>query len=148
MVKLVAWRGVFVQEVSLKEALNLRFCASLLGTAGLALARTITEDQLESLHDLVRQMGEARADGDIEKYNRLIENSDANGGGWPLFNMHTMAGLMNGWLVEFHLGMQLVGKQLFVDPPRPDQGVVRIPDQPGLGLQPNRDSLGDTLVRS
>ncbi len=72
----------------------------------------------------------------------------ANGGGWPLFNMHTMAGLMNGWLVEFHLGMQLVGEQLFVDPPRPDQGVVRIPDQPGLGLQPNRDSLGDTLVRS
>lgn len=84
LVKLVARRGVFVQEVSLKEALNAYDVrASLLGTAGLALARTITEDQLESLHDLVRQMGEARADGDIEKYyplnlefhNRLIEYS-------------------------------------------------------------------------
>jgi hypothetical protein len=34
----------------------------------------------------------------------------ANGGGWPLFNMHTMAGLMNGWRVEFHLDMQALGE--------------------------------------
>ncbi len=24
--------------------------------------------------------------------------------------MHTMAGLMNGWYVEYHLGMQAVGE--------------------------------------
>lgn len=71
----------------------------------------------------------------------------ANGGGWPLLNMHTMAGLMNGWLVEFHLGMQLVGERLFVDPPQPEHGFVRIPQRPGLGLVPNRDNLKETLVR-
>ena len=72
----------------------------------------------------------------------------ANGGGWPLFNMHTMAAFMNGWLVEFHLGMQFVGERLFIDPPRPQEGIVNIPNSPGLGLDPNRDALRDTRVKS
>ena len=29
----------------------------------------------------------------------------ANGGGWPIFNMHHLCGLMNGGPVEFHYGM-------------------------------------------
>jgi L-alanine-DL-glutamate epimerase-like enolase superfamily enzyme len=41
----------------------------------------------------------------------------ANGGGWPHFNMHLIAGLMNGWRVEFHLGMQQVGVRIFPDAP-------------------------------
>ena len=73
----------------------------------------------------------------------------ANGGGWPRFNMHTMAGLMNGWLVEFHLGMKYVEDHIFKNPPEPDpkDNVVRIPKAPGLGLEPNKDVLKDTLVR-
>ncbi|WP_136063972.1 mandelate racemase/muconate lactonizing enzyme family protein [Modicisalibacter radicis] len=70
----------------------------------------------------------------------------ANGGGWPLFNMHTMAGLANGWLVEWHLGMVSVGETLFVDPPRPENGILTIPDRPGLGLEIDRDGLKDTHV--
>jgi L-alanine-DL-glutamate epimerase-like enolase superfamily enzyme len=70
----------------------------------------------------------------------------ANGGGWPLFNMHTMAGLMNGWLVEWHLGMVSVGESIFVDPPRPENGVISIPDAPGLGLTVDRDGLRETRV--
>jgi len=71
----------------------------------------------------------------------------ANGGGWPLFNMHTMAGLMNGWRVEFHLDMQLVGEQVFVNPPRPENNIVRIPAAAGLGLTPNHDALRDALIK-
>ncbi|MBI4183033.1 MAG: mandelate racemase/muconate lactonizing enzyme family protein [Proteobacteria bacterium] len=71
----------------------------------------------------------------------------ANGGGWPLFNMHTMAGLMNGWLVEYHLGMQAVGEAVFVDPPRPIDGDVIIPKAPGLGLKVNHDALKETRVK-
>ncbi|MCC7487680.1 MAG: mandelate racemase/muconate lactonizing enzyme family protein [Burkholderiales bacterium] len=71
----------------------------------------------------------------------------ANGGGWPLFNMHVMAGLMNGWRVEFHLDMQAVGEQMFIDPPGPVDNIVRIPKAPGLGLKPNRPMLRETLVR-
>ena len=72
----------------------------------------------------------------------------ANGGGWPLFNMHTMAGLMNGWLVEWHLGMVAVGETIFIDPPRPQAGEIAIPDGPGLGLKLNAEALNDTRVRA
>jgi L-alanine-DL-glutamate epimerase-like enolase superfamily enzyme len=71
----------------------------------------------------------------------------ANGGGWPLFNMHSMAGLMNGWRVEFHLDMQSVGEQVFVNPPQPQNNIVKIPNAPGLGLKPNVDRLKESLVK-
>ncbi len=71
----------------------------------------------------------------------------ANGGGWPLFNMHVMAGLMNGWRVEFHLDMVAVGELMFVNPPQPKDNIVKIPALPGLGLKPNRAVLKDTVVK-
>jgi L-alanine-DL-glutamate epimerase-like enolase superfamily enzyme len=58
----------------------------------------------------------------------------ANGGGWPLFNMHLLAGMMNGWIVEWHLGMVAVGERLFPDAPKPKDGFIEILDRPGLGL--------------
>lgn len=70
----------------------------------------------------------------------------ANGGGWPRFNMHTMAGLMNGWRVEFHLGMKFIEDQIFVDPPEPADGIVRLPKAPGLGMEVRTDVLSDTKV--
>ncbi|WP_158884816.1 mandelate racemase/muconate lactonizing enzyme family protein [Amycolatopsis anabasis] len=70
----------------------------------------------------------------------------AHGGGWPLFNMHTLAGLMNGWILEWHLGMVQVGELLFPDAPRPVDGRITIPDRPGLGLTVDRDALRQTLV--
>ena len=71
----------------------------------------------------------------------------ANGGGWPLHNMHTMAGLMNGWRVEFHLDMQSIGEQVYIDPPRPQDNIVRIPAAPGLGLTPNVEKLKESRVQ-
>ncbi len=71
----------------------------------------------------------------------------ANGGGWPLFNMHLMAGMANGWLVEWHLGMVAVGETIFKDPPRPEGGIIKIPDAPGLGLTVDEDALKDTLIK-
>ena len=60
--------------------------------------------------------------GMAQAYNLPI----ANGGGWPLHNLHTMAGLMNGWRVEFHLGMQATGELLFKNPPKPEGNIVRV----------------------
>ena len=69
----------------------------------------------------------------------------ANGGGWPLHNLHTMAGLMNGWRVEFHLpSMQATG-ELYKDPPKPDGNIVRV-SKKRLGLEPNVEALKDTLM--
>jgi L-alanine-DL-glutamate epimerase-like enolase superfamily enzyme len=70
----------------------------------------------------------------------------ANGGGWPIFNMHLMAGMMNGWFIEWHLGMVAVGETLFTDAPKPVDGMLTIPDRPGLGLTLNRDAWRDTRV--
>jgi L-alanine-DL-glutamate epimerase-like enolase superfamily enzyme len=72
----------------------------------------------------------------------------ANGGGWPRFNMHTMAGLMNGWRVEFHLGMKYLEEQIFKNPPQidPATNTVTIPDAPGLGMEVNEDALDDSRV--
>jgi L-alanine-DL-glutamate epimerase-like enolase superfamily enzyme len=72
----------------------------------------------------------------------------ANGGGWPLFNLHTMAGLMNGWMVEWHLGMVQAGERIFRNPPAPVDGVLEVPQRPGLGLELDRDGLRDTEVRA
>ena len=76
-----------------------------------------------------------------------LQHQIANGGGWPLYNLHTMAGLMNGWRVEFHLGMQEVGEQVFVDPPKPENNIVRVGTKPGVGLEPNVEALKATQMK-
>lgn len=70
----------------------------------------------------------------------------ANGGGWPLFNMHLLAGMMNGWIVEWHLGMVAVGETMFSDAPKPKDGWIDIPDRPGLGLTLDRAGWQDTRI--
>lgn len=65
----------------------------------------------------------------------------ANGGGWPHMNMHLIAGVANGWRVEFHVPMWRTGEAIFKNPPRPEKGWVTLPDRPGLGLEPNEDAL-------
>lgn len=71
----------------------------------------------------------------------------ANGGGWPHHNAHLIAGVANGWRVEFHVPMWVTGEMIFRDPPKPVRGTVTLPDRPGLGLEPNEDALRDTLER-
>lgn len=69
----------------------------------------------------------------------------ANGGGWPHHNMHLQAAVYNGWRVEFHLDMWLIGEAIFYDPPAPSNGRVALTDRPGLGLEPREDTLKETL---
>jgi L-alanine-DL-glutamate epimerase-like enolase superfamily enzyme len=68
----------------------------------------------------------------------------ANGGGWPHHNMHLLAGVANGWRVEFHLLMWRAGEAIFRDPPRPEGGRVTLSERPGLGLEPDLDVLRDS----
>jgi L-alanine-DL-glutamate epimerase-like enolase superfamily enzyme len=70
-------------------------------------------------------------------YNLTI----ANGGGWPLFNMHTMAGMMNGWYVEWHLGIVQIGETFFKNAPVPENGEITLSEQPGLGLTVDYDNV-------
>ena len=70
----------------------------------------------------------------------------ANGGGWPIFNMHLLCGVMNGGPVEFHYGMWQTGKQFFHGTPDPIQGELKISGLPGLGFTPNYDALDDGRI--
>lgn len=72
----------------------------------------------------------------------------ANGGGWPMFNMHLLAGVMNGGPVEFHYGMWMTGKHFFEGTPDPVNGKVTIPDRPGLGFTPKYDALEEARVKT
>jgi L-alanine-DL-glutamate epimerase-like enolase superfamily enzyme len=69
----------------------------------------------------------------------------ANGGGQPHHNMHLIAGVTNGWLVEFHYGNMLRDEAIYVNPPRFDKGWLTLPEKPGLGLEPNHDALKEYL---
>jgi L-rhamnonate dehydratase len=72
--------------------------------------------------------------------------SDAGGGG--IYCLHHVAGFRNGSLAEWHVITEQVERILFVDPPTPDNGQVRLPAAPGFGLTLNREALKDTLVRT
>lgn len=65
----------------------------------------------------------------------------ANGGGWPIFNMHHLCGLMNGGPVEFHYGMWQTGKHFFEGTPDPVDGRMTLSGRPGLGFTPKYDAL-------
>ncbi len=71
----------------------------------------------------------------------------ANGGGWPHHNAHLIAGVANGWRVEFHVPMWVTGEVIFRNPPTPVRGMVTLPEASGLGLEPNEDALRDSLER-
>ncbi len=77
-----------------------------------------------------------------QSYNILI----ADGGGWPHHNMHLQAAASNGWRVEFHYIMWQTGNIIFRNPPQPVKGNVTLTEDPGLGLDPNRDALKEYLV--
>jgi L-alanine-DL-glutamate epimerase-like enolase superfamily enzyme len=69
-----------------------------------------------------------------------------NGGGWPLHNLHAMAGFANGGMVEFHLDMRQIGEALFDGAPRPERGMIAVPDAPGLGLVSRPEVMERTRV--
>jgi L-rhamnonate dehydratase len=65
----------------------------------------------------------------------------ANGGAWPFHNMHLQAGVANGSLVELHyLAIELC-KQIYTDLPSARDGMLDLPEKPGLGFELNRDAV-------
>lgn len=65
----------------------------------------------------------------------------ANGGAWPFHNMHLQAGVANGSLVELHyLAIELC-KQIYTDLPSAKDGVLVLPEKPGLGFELDRDAV-------
>jgi len=42
--------------------------------------------------------------------------------------------------------MWMVGNTIYKNPPQPVKGFVTLGEEPGLGLEPNRDALRDSLI--
>lgn len=70
----------------------------------------------------------------------------ADGGGWPHHNMHFQAAVSNGWRVEYHYLMWMVGEAIYQNPPGPEKGYVTMAEEPGLGLEPKKDALREYLT--
>ena len=71
----------------------------------------------------------------------------ANGGAWPHHNMHLHAGLANGSLVEYHSVAVDCCRMVFDDLPVPSNGVLALPERPGLGFEPNRERVAELAKR-
>ena len=71
----------------------------------------------------------------------------ANGGAWPHHNMHLHAGLANGSLVEYHAVAVECCKLVFDGLPEPQNGVLTLPELPGLGFAPNRERIAELAKR-
>ncbi len=71
----------------------------------------------------------------------------ANGGAWPHHNMHLHAGLANGSLVEYHSVAVQCCELVFDHLPKPERGVLRLPDKPGLGFAPDPARVAELARR-
>ncbi len=64
----------------------------------------------------------------------------------PLVHMHLVAALKPATAVENLLVYSEVDERLFVDPPRPVDGMLRIPEKPGLGLELDERQIARSTV--
>lgn len=70
-----------------------------------------------------------------------------NGGAWAHYNLHLHAGVMNGGMVEHHLGAHACCQQIFKDLPEPADGWFNAPSAPGIGLEPDWDAVAEISRR-
>jgi L-alanine-DL-glutamate epimerase-like enolase superfamily enzyme len=82
----------------------------------------------------------------VARHAEAMSVSVANGAGWPLVNMHLMAGAANGWLLEHHVAQSGIEDALFHDPPYPVDGRLAIPEKSGLGLNIEQSGLDATRL--
>lgn len=81
----------------------------------------------------------AKIAGMAEAYNVPV----ANGGAFPLHNMHLHAGLAHGGRVEWHLVAVDMMKKLYRNIPEPRDGWLELPHGPGLGFEPDHEAIAE-----
>ena len=67
-------------------------------------------------------------------------------GGWDIVNLHWMCGAMTAGAVELHRAHARIARLLMAEPPRMRDGLLAIPDAPGLGLSPDEGALAACRV--
>jgi len=67
-------------------------------------------------------------------------------GGWDLVNLHWMCGALEGGAVELHRAQGRIARLLMAEPPQMQNGVLKVPAAPGLGLRPDEAALAACRV--
>lgn len=62
-------------------------------------------------------------------------------GGWDLVNLHWMCGAFSNGAVELHRAQTRIARLLLGAPPELSNGLLRLPNRPGLGLNPDEEAL-------
>lgn len=65
----------------------------------------------------------------------------SNGGGAPFHNRHLQAGVQNGTSVEWQFNAVLACSAIYKDPPSHKDGLMIMPEDPGLGLTVDRAAV-------
>jgi L-alanine-DL-glutamate epimerase-like enolase superfamily enzyme len=69
------------------------------------------------------------------------------GGAFHHPNAHLIAAVTNGWMTEYHSLAAALTEYLFVDPVKPVDGMLRLGDRPGLGLELDPDAFAEAKAR-
>ena len=68
-------------------------------------------------------------------------------GGWDILNLHWMCGAMAVGAIELHRAQARIARLLMPSGPTLVDGNLHVPDAPGLGLEPDEDSLEKCRVQ-
>ncbi len=142
----ISWFEAPLADLRMMPALR-QWTTIPLGTSGGLPARRwryrdlILDGAVDIIQPNVLQVGGYTEALKIAHLAQAFSMPVATGGGEPHHNMHLIAGVANGWIVEFHYGHTLRNEVIFVDPPRFDHGWVTLPEKPGLGFEPNEAAL-------
>jgi L-rhamnonate dehydratase len=80
--------------------------------------------------------------GMAQAFNVTIDN----GGAWPFHNMHLHGGVANGGLVECHFLSIESCKRIFKSLPEQENGWLTLPENPGVGLEPDLNAVHDLEI--
>jgi L-alanine-DL-glutamate epimerase-like enolase superfamily enzyme len=75
-------------------------------------------------------------------YNRPLVDA----GGGAMYDLHHIAAFENGRYVECHFGVESTDKVLYTNAPVAENGIMKVPDEPGFGLAFDRDVLKDSRI--
>jgi L-alanine-DL-glutamate epimerase-like enolase superfamily enzyme len=70
----------------------------------------------------------------------------SGGGGCPYHNMHVQAGSANGTKLEYQTSSAKACEALFKGYPRIEKGTLMLPETPGLGFDPDFDSIAECEI--
>jgi L-alanine-DL-glutamate epimerase-like enolase superfamily enzyme len=145
----ITWfEGPLLVGTDIKPLVALRKCTTIpIGHSGAIPGRRwlfrdlIVNEAVDIAQPNVVQVGGYTEAEKVAHMAQAFSLPVATGAGMPHPNMHLIAGVANGWIVEFHYGHTLCCEALLVNPPRFDHNWLTVPEKPGLGLELNEVAL-------